>query len=682
MHRSFRGLQRRNRHVSPPSTPSAFQGERTPHFASLPQNSGFDDRAREIADKVKFMSDSEWEHLSTDEKSIFVRYTRNRLQISPSEVSEQQRRRYYETTQHKVRFNPNLITNPYQRMKSSLPFALDTHGRQITVSEAMMETGDESRFEPQQAKHIEYAQIHFKQIFKDYIENRRAGVSTEAERRKIASMAESLHHMVQSHLANMYKYADCRLHEAVKKRAKARLESLESTKKTILSFMQSGDATVFSKSKKSSAQRAAMYGLDAGTQKTIAHRLRAQEEFLERLEVLNCLTAGKGFAHSEKDERLDAYADRTSALLSLDAENMGKVDAVQYFAKLESCEPIDWAKRWYEENLIYPLEAIPEYAKLKSLVELHGNDEGKSATQRAAQSRIDSVTNFTSLLFSGKESDSLQHRRMRHLAFSFMQSQINRMRAKAVKYKHIDMEKEKETVADRLKQIEELGGDLSNEAVCQLHKEIQECVSAVMQRCRDRFAEETSGYSKADTKERIVSAVQRNDTGALKDEVDRLRLRKKAEATLRLIRTLEEDVKADYKWYSLFEEAERPPQIPLPLPSMYVSAHAAQQFRDIEKSDESIRSNPFEKNSREWKVSFYGTDVAMPTKPIIFWGTGVKTVHQALAHAAEIARQKSIPHGMQDENLSAPDASEGSERPQESNPWAWRPSPQGIDALP
>ena len=687
MHRSLKLMQRRVRHVSAEAAPAAFEGNRSPYFSTLPQNPGFDDRARELSEKVKSMSDTEWEHLPNDEKSIFVRFTRNQLQTSPADVTEQQRRRYYETTQHRVQLSPNMITNPYQRMKASLPFSMDTHGRRITVSEAMMESADAANFEPHQAKNIEYAQIHFKQVFKDYIEKRRAGVSTEAERRKIASMSESLHHMVQSHLANMYKYADHRLHEAVRQRAKDRLTSLESTKQTILNFMGSSDGSVQYPKRKSKASSAAKFGIDTQTHKVISERLREQEAFLEKLEVLNRLTSKSGFTHSEADEKLDEYTDRLASLLSLDAGLVSQMDAVQYFAKLDACEPIDWAKRWYEQNLLYPLEALPEYGKLKSIVDLDHSDSKGSATQSAAKKRFDAVTNFTALLFSGKEAPSLQMRRMRHLAFSFMQSQINRMRAKAVKYASVDMDAERAVVTDRLEKISELGGDLANKEVCALHAEIQACVQKVIDRCHAQFKSDSqvSGSTSRTTKERIVDAIHQKDPKALKTEVDRLRMQKSAERTLQLIRTLEDDVKADYKWCSLFEEAERPQQLPVPLPSVYVSASAARQLRDIKQSDDVLKGNPFEQSKQSWRVSLFGTSVALPTEPILFWGTGVRTVHQALAHAAETARQRSAPHGSSDGEGGAvgSDAQVAvSEKREERNPWAWRLNPQGIDALP
>ncbi|KNH01390.1 hypothetical protein XU18_5179 [Perkinsela sp. CCAP 1560/4] len=674
-------LRRRAREVTE-SAASAFQGEQTPRFDGLPRNSIFEGRGKELAEKVKHMSDAEWEKLSGDEKSVFLRYTRDSLRSSPAEVSEQQRRRYYETTQHRVRFNPNLITNPYQRMKCSLPFTMDTHGRKITVSEAMMEHGDDTRFEPQNAKTIEYAQIHFKQVFKDYISKRRAGLSTEAERRQIASMGQSLHHVVQSHLANMYKYADCKLHQVVKERASKRFEALKATKECIEHFLKTdGDDVHKSPRRRRASERKITSGIDVSAQKTIVEKLREQEDFLERLEVLNRLTSNKSFTHTEKDEQLEEYTDRLSSLLSLDSQQMGKIDAVQYFARLESCEPVDWAQRWYEKNLLYPLEALPEYQKLKSVIPRDtSNEEVTSETSQVAKKRIDAVVNFKKLLFSGADSDSLQRQRMKHLAFSFMQSQINRMRAKAMKYTDIDMDTEREAVARHLSAIEALGGDFANEEVVGHHKKIQEYVTQVMHRCRHKYTEErsTAGGGSDEARDAIALAVQKKDPVALKAEVDKLRLRKRAETTLRLIRVLEEDVKDDYKWHSLFDEAQRPPKLPLPEPFMYVSASSARELDDIGQADESLRKNPFEKHKASWKVTLFGTNVALPTRPILFWGTGVHTVQQALAHAADIARRKHNPPSAHSDGSDDGDGDPGDEE----NPWGWRENPRGIDALP
>eukprot|EP00760_Papus_ankaliazontas_P026906 PhM_4_TR3085/c0_g1_i1/m.53774 len=632
-----------------------------------------------LAEKSKHMTDSQWEQVSFDDKAAFTSYMKEQVRAMPANVSEQQRRRYYETTTENVRLSADQIVNPYQRLKMGLPFHLDSRGRRSTVAETMMEQADAENFDPHDARHIEYAQTHFKQAFKDYVANKKQGRSTEAERRRIAAMAVSLQHDVQRHLANMYKYADARLHDAAKEQSQRRLEGLVRAREQAERLLKETEGTVESTTSPSSprltkAQRLARkYGLDAQLAETMWSSMKEQEGFLERLEVLNRLTSesGAGFAHTAKDESLDEYTDRLKNVLSLDPERAACTDVVQYYAQLNQMDPADWARRWYESHLVYPLTQTPEYRRM---VEISETETAAPKAREAAQERIDDIKKFSELVLVGNVSDSLQEQRMRYLAYRYMQVQIKRMRAKCFKYEHVDVTSEREEVLSLRKKMDVLGNDFTNPAVCDLHHRVMEIVESVVEKAKVQHV-----VKDTESAELVSKAIATGNPSIIKAEVRRLKRKKLAEQTLRMVRLLEEDVRDDVKWQSEFEDAERPAELPVPEPFLYISAADAQRYRMIEDFESKNKGSPFHK--KQWDVTFMGKRLDLPTQPMLFWGTGVAAVQQALAAEAEeaAARRRSVQVAASNQPSNAGGGGSDGGTPSEFNPWGWRRNPDALD---
>ncbi|CUG93485.1 Hypothetical protein, putative [Bodo saltans] len=323
---------------------------------------------KDLADRALSMTDNEWEQVPLPEKHSFTRYISKMLKDHPTMVTEQQRRRYFETTLVDPRdLNPHkTVKDTYERIKLGLPVTVKDPERQLGVSQAMYEAAEANMFDPDNAHVIENAMTHVKQVFVDYVRKKKQGLSTEAERRELARLMTDLNHQTQQHLANMFKYADAQLIKLAR----------DEREKQVL-HMREIAASLKQQSKESARNRSAKkkerirdvirntFGLDAEVAGTILTNLRAQERFLELCEVMLRLTSGVGFHHSKNDESLDAYITNLRNLYSMDPAKFATVDLVRFMAAQEHTMPLDWAKRWYEKALLLPLQETEEYKALR-----------------------------------------------------------------------------------------------------------------------------------------------------------------------------------------------------------------------------------------------------------------------------------------------------------------------------
>lgn len=341
----------------------------------------------EVADRARHMTDSEWESVALEDKHAFTKYMAKLLRERPTEATEQQRRRYFETTMADPRdLDPNAtVQDEYERLKLGLPVQLKNPQRSLGVSQALYDAAEPSLFDPANAHRLENAMTEVKQVFTDYVEKRRAGTSTENERRRLANLTADLNVETQRHLASMFKYTEERIRGVALAERQQQLSELERLKGMLsdngTNSTNNGNTSVGKKRRGSSrtrlttAQRKAKLtasvskaiGLDVAVVRSLLEELDAQEKFMQFCEVFARLTVGRGFAHSAADEGLDAYTDSLRRLYSVDAHSLSTLDAVQYLAAKEDAHPVEWARRWYERALLVPLQRTQEYQRLEAI---------------------------------------------------------------------------------------------------------------------------------------------------------------------------------------------------------------------------------------------------------------------------------------------------------------------------
>jgi hypothetical protein len=364
--------------------------------------------AQVIADRVKSMSDAEWESVPQAEKHAFTGFIGKQLRERPSSVSEQQRRRYYETTMaDPLAEDPaRTVTDTAERMRLGLPTPILADRRSLGVSNTIYEQADASLFDPKDAVKIENAMTEVKQMFVDYVDKKKAGVSTETERRALAKASEELNFQTQTHLASMFKHAEAKLQDVILEERRKQLRRIAvvraamqrqaktgkgapkkskrnktSTKATDNSTNLVRDGSTassaphekpFRQLKRSENVKRVLrdaYGLDVDTANAVWQQVQAQERFLRLCEVMTRLTTARGFSHTAADESLDEYTSKMRDVYSSDPKRLSRLDAVQYVAATEGVAPVDWATRWYEKLLLLPLQATPEFAEVRRIQE-------------------------------------------------------------------------------------------------------------------------------------------------------------------------------------------------------------------------------------------------------------------------------------------------------------------------
>lgn len=375
---------------------------------------------KDVAERVKCMTDAEWLSVPMEEKHAFTKYMGEVLREHPSEATEQQRRRYFETTVMDPRDvdHHRTVTDSFERVKLGLPVHLKHPQRPLGVSQAIFDSGDATLFDPANVDQLEEGMIQLKQAFADYVRQRREGISTEATRRRLANMMASLNVETQRHLSHMFKYAEETVRQAAMEERRhqlselARLRSIlsspvaakrkpteaandqapspqtadpfpatqtetvagspgDSPDAALASTISSFDAKSVKNKKKVILKRSLTkaLGLDFDVVDSLITELEAQEKFMQFCEVFARLTVGRGFHHGAGDEGLDAYTESLRRLYSVDAQKLSTLDVVQYLAAKEETQPVDWARRWYERVLRIPLESTPEYRRLKGIQE-------------------------------------------------------------------------------------------------------------------------------------------------------------------------------------------------------------------------------------------------------------------------------------------------------------------------
>lgn len=414
---------------------------------------------KEVFERAKFLSDSEWEGVPMDDKHAFTQYMSKMLREFPTQTTEQQRRRYFETTLVDPRdLTPasQTVQDEYERMKLGLPVQMKQAKRGLAVPDAVYDMSDASLFDPSKSFELEEYMVQIKQVFADYVQHRREGRSTEAERRRLALMTREFHEQTQQHLGHMFKYAEEKIREVAHKERMEQWKELEALKAMLRGkkkkeaprktphgvseeegkgeggvgeggsphtddlharealaedsrslstppttetvaphpshfFPSSTDlyqetaedaahsTTTTSSStpplrrKKHSTRvkhflRRAL-GIEPEVARSIWQELDAQLQFMAFCEVFARLTVKKGFQHTAKDEKLDAYTARLKKLYSVDAAQWSTLEVVQYLAAKEGTLPVEWARQWYERLLRIPLQEVPAYKRLEAMRE-------------------------------------------------------------------------------------------------------------------------------------------------------------------------------------------------------------------------------------------------------------------------------------------------------------------------
>ncbi|EPY24960.1 hypothetical protein STCU_06918, partial [Strigomonas culicis] len=375
---------------------------------------------KDVAERAKAMTDAEWESVPMEDKHAFSKYMAGLLRERPTEASEQQRRRYFETTMMDPReLNPDAtVQDNYQRLKMGLPFELKETQHTLGVSQALYDSAEASLFDPANVVELENAMLHVKQVFADYMRKRREGTSTEAERRQLAHLTADLNVETQKHLANMFKYAEERLRRTAMEERQQQLAELLRLREAVAqkkrhtpqpppeaapaATEEEGAAPA---QPRRSAKRAqlkksisAAIGIDVDVVDSMLREMHAQEEFMQFCEVFARLTLGTGFTHTARDEGLEAYTESLRSLYSVDANRLSTLDVVQYMAAKDAVPPVEWARRWYEQAILVPLQHTPEYKRLEAIrqadmealalrKELQQRQEQEAAAAAAASSR-------------------------------------------------------------------------------------------------------------------------------------------------------------------------------------------------------------------------------------------------------------------------------------------------------
>ena len=714
-------------------------------------------RGADVAHETKSMSDAEWEAVPLSDKHHFCKYVSERLQSAPSEVTEMQRRRYYETTMaDPTREDAHrTVRDSYERVKLGLPthFSLD---RSLGVPDAVYEQADASLFDPADATKIENAVTEVKQMFTDYVRKKREGISTEGERRALAAASEELNLATQKHLSEMFKHAENRLQETMRAERERQLKQIARVRAAIErnnNRRRAGGggaaaaAPAPSKGARATRKEAVArvlrrnYGLDLETADLVCAEMRMQEKFLRECEVLTRMTRGRGFEHSASDQNLDAYAAEIRRIYSMNPEQLCKIDAVQYVAALEGVPPVDWAAAWFGRSLLLPLQSTPEYKALVRVKEEEraalaqqstaasapsataaGDDGGADPTAEEASSAAMNdaaasasgaatpammatapsgsstkptavvaipevsaealetrVVDLATKMFADSDSAELRtmhEKRLRYIAHVHMESQIKRMRENARLFEGAEESAEAEEVKRLYEELlrfrtEGGGGDGNNSNVFEdaearaLFGKMQELVRAYIARRHVESKAEAKSARVAALAEAVTSA----NEGSIAAQVRKLRALKKREQMQRMLDLLERDVKQELYWIETFADADRPPPLPMPQPMSYVSAGDVLAWRQRELSDTTKdKGNPFKPAAGTIaSATFLGQPWPVPDRPLLFWGTGVRAVEQALQHEAQDAERR-----RRGEPLAPP-------YPCAENPWGWRLKADPLD---
>lgn len=671
-------------------------------------------RGADVAFEAKSMSDPDWQNVPLSDKHSFVKFISQKLQHAPSEVTEMQRRRFYETTM----FDPSredphrTVQDAYERVKLGLPtkFVLD---RSLGVPDAVYEQADAALFDPQDATKIENAVTEVKQMFTDYVNKKRQGLSTEGERRALAAATEELNCATQKHLSEMFRYAENRLQDTMREERERQLHYVNRVRKAMERNSKTGAARP-KKNKKEQIARVLRrnYGLDIETADTVCREMNLQEQFLRECEVLARMTKGHGFSHTAQDQNLDSYTEQIRNIYSMNPEQLCKIDAVQYVAAIEGSAPVDWATNWYAKSVLLPLQSTAEYKALQRIKEeeraaLAGTrsqqDTQPSASQEANNTNNENeqgntacstsneivpspatsseliehrVVDLTSKMFVNPDDARLQtmhEKRLRYIAHIHMESQIKRMRENAVLFEGAEESPECDKVKELYHQLEAIKQEnhLDQERVFevdearQVFSQIQNLVRAFIDRKKVESKAESKARKIADLAEAIASANEAD----VEKQVRRIRREKKREQMQRILDLIEKDVRQELHWLETFAEADRPAPLPIPEPMSYVSAGDVLAWRQQELSDRNKdKGNPFKRAPGTIaEASFLGQPWPVPDKPLLFWGTGTRAIEQALKHAAEDAEKR-----RNGEPLAPP-------YPCAENPWGWRLKGDPLD---
>jgi hypothetical protein len=713
--------------------------------------------AERIADRVKSMSDAEWEAVPTKDKSAFNAFIAHQLKTHPTRVSEQQRRRYYETTLHDpLREDPSsTVVDTAERIRLGLPTNVVTSRRQLGVSDPMYQRGSAALFDPNDAQRIEHAVTELKQMFTDYVDRKKAGLSTESQRRALAKASEDLNYQTQLHLASMFKHAEARVQEvlidermkqlrkvaavrnamrkAQRRRGGATAEGADASPMVGQDQQQPVQASAKRKKlrrnkRKSKASGSAAtaedpvatklrsaavkrtlrdaYGLDVDTARAVWEQIQAQEKFLRLCEVMARLTVGRGFHHSAEDESLDEYAQALRKVYSSDPQSLGSIDAVQYLAATEGVAPVDWASRWYQKLLMVPLQATPEFKELQRIEEEErdiakaaGTLPGTSAAPSSAEGgepasaappslpepgaqAVGAASSLVEKMFlppGDERLKSLHEKRLRYIAFVHMESQLKRLRKNARLFDGAEESEEAvrcrelyEKITARKAEIASSRADdgaspaadgstnpyAEDAEMRAWFEEIRDICNAFI----DTRVAASAEDRKAERAARIAASLEAGKPEALAIELRQIRREKKRAQVSRMLRLLERDVRDDIVWAKNMQEADRPAPLPIPEPMSYVSAADTLHWRGIYEKDKAERSNPFAKVPPSGlKASLFGQPWDVPSKPMLFWGTGANAVQEALKHAAEEAEAK------RSSRTALPPP-----YPCAENPWGWR----------
>ena len=274
---------------------------------------------------------------------------------------------------------------------------------------------------------------------------------------------------------------------------------------------------------------------------------------------------------------------------------------------------------------------------------------------------------------------TLHEKRLRYIAHVHMESQLQRLRKNARLFEGAEDSEEAERCRELYAKIKARKAEI--EASCADHsgsdageptvnpyaedaeirgwfEEIRGiCVAFIDSRMAASAAEQ-----KAERAARIAASLEAGKPEALAVELRRIRREKKRAQVSRMLRLLERDVRDDIIWAKNMKEAERPPPLPIPEPMSYVSAADALHWRELYEKDKAERTNPFSKSPPSgFKASLFGQPWEVPSKPMLFWGTGANAVKEALKNAAEEAEAKRSKR----DALPPP-------YPCAENPWGWR----------
>ncbi|CAD2216117.1 trichohyalin [Angomonas deanei] len=551
--------------------------------------------------------------------------------------------------------------------------------------------------------------IHVKQVYADYVEKRREGVSTEQERRQLAHLTAALNVETQKHLANLFKYAEERVRSLAMAERKEQLEELQRLKEAIQQRpnQNSNNTNKKSSKRRSKKQRikqsiSAAIGLDVGVVDSMLSEMEAQEKFMQFCEVFARLTVGRGFTHTAEDEGLDAYTESMKKLYSVDAGTMSTLEAVQYMAAKESVPPVEWARRWYERAVLLPLQQTPEYKRLEEIrtQELEAlklrreiqqkEEEGTPSEERAlvagseaARLTEEKTVQLVEKMFMKKDDARLQsihERRLKYLAYLQLERQIEQSRENAKLFEGVETSPEAdvchtlyEKMMDRRRALQSTTEEDTNvfrdEEMASLFEQIREVVLRVIeerqaQRKVDRQHERRAAVASA-----LRGVAQGEETAS--EQLRQVVQAQKQSVGRRLLGILENDVQHEMQWLQSMEEAERPPLLPVPRPMSYVSAADVASWRTLREEQEHQKGDPFQKHKKPSKGQFAAELLAqrwpVPDKPLLFWGTGSRAVQQALRNAAEDADRR-----RRGEALVPP-------YPCAENPWGWRLAKDILD---